>query len=241
MAMCVLTRYLLQKLFGPKVAHITGDGTPLYLDLPSNIVGSLLMGWFGVVFKASICSLSDLLAIGLTTGFLGSLTTFSGWNQKMLDLAADGKWVISIVGYIIGMALVYFSIGFGVSTAKGFKWLLLRLVMQNSVDWKVAGYKRQLYALFAFLLMLGLLWAASGVLLKINLDDDNSVAQLWLGCLVGPAGVWLRWFLARLNGRGLGRKKSMKWVPFGTLIANVLAACLMAALATTKKAVRILN
>ncbi|KAL5972397.1 hypothetical protein ACLOJK_041651 [Asimina triloba] len=30
-----------------------------------------------------------------------SLTTFSGWNQKMLDLAADGKWVISIVSYII--------------------------------------------------------------------------------------------------------------------------------------------
>jgi fluoride ion exporter CrcB/FEX len=45
---------------------------------------------------------SDHLAIGLTTGYLGSLTTFSGWNQKMLDLSVDGHWVFSFVGFLIG-------------------------------------------------------------------------------------------------------------------------------------------
>ncbi|TKY74302.1 hypothetical protein E2542_SST03062 [Spatholobus suberectus] len=34
----VLTRYLLQKLFGPGVAHVTSDQTILYVDLPSNMV-----------------------------------------------------------------------------------------------------------------------------------------------------------------------------------------------------------
>lgn len=34
----VLTRYLLQKLFGPGVGRVTSDQTILYLDLPSNIV-----------------------------------------------------------------------------------------------------------------------------------------------------------------------------------------------------------
>ena len=61
------------------------------------------MGWFGVVFKGEISKVSDFLAIGLTTGYLGSLTTFSGWNQKMLDLSIDGKWLFSILGFLIGM------------------------------------------------------------------------------------------------------------------------------------------
>jgi len=39
--MQVLTRYLLQKLFGPGVAHVTSDQTILYVDLPSNMVCSL--------------------------------------------------------------------------------------------------------------------------------------------------------------------------------------------------------
>ncbi|KAK9131789.1 hypothetical protein Scep_011317 [Stephania cephalantha] len=34
----VITRYLLQKLFGPSVSHVTSDHSALYLDLPSNVV-----------------------------------------------------------------------------------------------------------------------------------------------------------------------------------------------------------
>lgn len=65
-------------------------------------VGSFLMGWFGVVFKADIMKVSDQLAIGLSTGFLGSLTTFSGWNQKMLDLSVNGEWIFAVLGVVIG-------------------------------------------------------------------------------------------------------------------------------------------
>lgn len=60
------------------------------------------MGWLGVVFKGDIMKVSDQLAIGLTTGFLGSLTTFSGWNQKMLDLSVKGQWVFAVLGILIG-------------------------------------------------------------------------------------------------------------------------------------------
>lgn len=65
-------------------------------------VGSFLMGWLGIVYKRNISLFSDLLAIGLTTGFLGSLTTFSGWNQKMLELALKGKWALVVIGFSIG-------------------------------------------------------------------------------------------------------------------------------------------
>lgn len=65
-------------------------------------VGSFLMGWWGVVFKGDISKVSDYLVIGLNTGYLGSLTTFSGWNQKMLDLTVDGHWVLTFLGFFIG-------------------------------------------------------------------------------------------------------------------------------------------
>lgn len=61
-----------------------------------------MMGWFGVVFKEDISNVSEYLVIALTTGYLGSLTTFSGWNQKMLELSVDGKWLFSVLGFLIG-------------------------------------------------------------------------------------------------------------------------------------------
>ena len=60
------------------------------------------MGWLGVVFKPSLSHVSDFLAIGLSTGYLGSLTTFSGWNQQMVELSFEGRLVSSIVGFLIG-------------------------------------------------------------------------------------------------------------------------------------------
>ena len=65
------------------------------------------MGWFGVVFKVDIARVSDFLAIGLTTGYLGSLTTFSGWHQKMLELSVEGQWVSAILGFLIGKTRVF--------------------------------------------------------------------------------------------------------------------------------------
>ena len=68
-------------------------------------VGSFLMGWCGVVFKGDISQVSDILAIGLTTGYLGSLTTLSGWDQKMLDLSVNGHWVQAVLGFLTGNVL----------------------------------------------------------------------------------------------------------------------------------------
>ncbi|KAI9085221.1 hypothetical protein K1719_032744 [Acacia pycnantha] len=239
----VLTRYLLQKLFGPGVAGVTSDQTLLYLDLPSNMVGSFLMGWFGVVFKGDISRVSEHLAIAISTGYLGSLTTFSGWNQKMLELSVSGHWLFAALGFLIGLSLVAFSIIFGIETAKGFRWFLNKSSISNRYEkkWTVNSRKRQLGIMAVLAVVLGILWGVFGALAKIKFKHGGSAAQLWFSCMVGPVGVWIRWFLARLNGRGLGRSSHMKWIPFGTLIANVSAACLMAALATVKEAVNTRN
>uniref|UniRef100_M4DK91 Fluoride ion transporter CrcB n=1 Tax=Brassica campestris TaxID=3711 RepID=M4DK91_BRACM len=234
-----ITRYLLQKLFGPSVARVTSDGSILYLDLPSNMVGSFLMGWFGVVFKADITRVSEFLAIGLSTGYLGSLTTFSGWNQKMLDLSADGKWLYAVLGFLLGLFLASYSIILGVETAKGFRWLLDRRASSSSKErtsclLEVNTFKMHLVSMTLMVVLLVALLAVSATQLVKEFDKGTSEAQLWLGCLVAAPGVWLRWFLARLNGRGLGKDgQYLRWVPFGTVIANAAAASAMAALATT--------
>ncbi|KAL2339821.1 hypothetical protein Fmac_007761 [Flemingia macrophylla] len=238
----VLTRYLLQRLFGPGVAHVTSDESILYVDLPSNMIGSFLMGWFGVVFKGDISHVSEHLAIAITTGYLGSLTTFSGWNQKMLELSVSGHWLFATLGFAVGLLLVASSITFGIETAKGFRWLLNRLNMSSGksgskMNCKVDSYRSQLTVMVMFFVILGILWGVSGALVKDEFKRGGNAAQLWFACMVGPLGVWIRWFLARLNGLGLGREGLFKWIPFGTLMANVSAACIMAALATVKKAV----
>ncbi|KAJ8899576.1 hypothetical protein K2173_018550 [Erythroxylum novogranatense] len=234
----VLTRYLLQKLFGPGIAGVTSDHSPLYLDLPSNMVGSFLMGWLGFVFKGDISYVSTHLAIGLTTGYLGSLTTFSGWNQKMLDLSVNGQWVFSVVGILIGLFLAAYSIKFGVETAKWFRLLLEKLNKnRNCYTWRVDSWKRHLLVMVVLLLILALLLIVSGTQLKEDYNTNASGAQLWVACIVAAPGVWIRWFLARLNGRGLGKTGHFKWLPFGTLAANVSAAAIMAAISTLRKAV----
>ncbi|GMH00273.1 hypothetical protein Nepgr_002112 [Nepenthes gracilis] len=237
----VLTRYVLQKLFGPGRLGVTSSTSILYLDLPSNMVGSFLMGWFGVVFKGDISRRSDQLAIGLTTGYLGSLTTFSGWNQAMLNMSAKGHWVFTALGFLLSLLLCAHSIIVGVHTAKGFR-LLLRRLDNNGIrccrsEWKIGNYKCHLIFVLALTVSLVLLLTLSGILEKKEFKSSNSEAKLWLGCLVAPPGVWIRWWLSRLNGQGLGHWGRWKWIPFGTLIANVSAACIMAALATVMREV----
>ncbi|KAL5556484.1 hypothetical protein UlMin_038720 [Ulmus minor] len=123
----VLTRYLFQKLFGPRVAGVTSSHTLLYPDHPYNMVSSFLMGWWGVVFKGDISHISNFLAIGLTTGYLRSLTTFS-----------------NILIYFASLFLYAYSIIFGVKKTKGFGQLLEKRITNTNSNsrWRVDSFKR---------------------------------------------------------------------------------------------------
>lgn len=144
--------------------------------------------------------------------------------------------------FFAGLFLVAYSIIFGVETAKGFRLLLEKRLATKFVGsnriLRVDGCKSHVVVMAVLLLMLCAVWSVSGVYVRDEFREENGEAQLWLACIVGPFGVWMRWFLARLNGRGLGKAGFLKWIPFGTLVANVSAACLMASLSTIQKAVR---
>ncbi|KAI3728008.1 hypothetical protein L6452_16633 [Arctium lappa] len=198
----VLTRYLLENLFGPEVVGATSDQSYMYVDLAPNMVGSFLMGWFGAVYKGDISKFSPEIAVGLTTGYLGSLTIFSGWNQKMLELSVDGNWVFSVLGFLLGLSLVASSFVFGVETAKGFKWTFNRTNLSSKF-----GFSEQYKSLVARLYN-RTKWCMDQILFsttqrtRLRKDREDEI-----------------------------------WMPFGTLIANIVSACIMAAMATMKKAV----
>ncbi|XP_006662077.1 uncharacterized protein LOC102715793 [Oryza brachyantha] len=242
----VFTRYGLQKLFGPGCLALTSDQSPLYLDLPSNMLGSFLMGWFGIIFKADIRHISDHLIVGITTGYMGSLTTFSGWNQKMVSLSSRGHWVYAVAGIVLGMFIVNESITVGAETGERLRAWILKCIREKSSigsrcdweHWRVDTRTKHFVLLAVMLTLLSLIWILSIVLAIVKVHSLADGAVLWLGCSVAPPGVWLRWYLARLNGGGIGvgKQRHLKWLPVGTLAANVLAAAIMAALAVTAKA-----
>lgn len=53
--------------------------------------------------------------------------------------------------------------------------------------------------------------------------------QMWMTCLLSPFGAILRWRISDLNKRNLRWAGSFMWLPWGTFIANILAAVISAA------------
>ena len=98
--------------------------------------------------------------------------------------------------------------------------------LSSSVESSGRWARSHLFAIFLhqalpFVLVVGLLvfyGIADGVL------GIQFYKELWAGCLLTPVGVHLRWKLATLNGRGIGPNHRFDWVPWGTLICNVMAA-----------------
>ncbi|XP_031477857.1 uncharacterized protein LOC116248951 isoform X1 [Nymphaea colorata] len=218
----VLLRYRLQELFGPDIVKLTDVKSVLYTDLPANILGSFLMGWFGYVFKANIADVSEPLAVGLSTGLLGSLTTFSGWIQKMVNLATEGQWILCISGIILSVAATIGAFIIGICSAEPTGWILKR------ITGPVLTKRKRLHIALYWIIVIALC-----VVLLCLKFKPNERSKVLLACLFGPPGVWLRWFLGkRLNDKTFKSKQYIMWLPYGTLAANVGAVGIMAAVST---------
>ncbi|KAH9305831.1 hypothetical protein KI387_010235, partial [Taxus chinensis] len=215
----IFIRYALQIIFGPDVANVTNDHSALYIDLPSNMVGSFFMGWVGVVFKRKISLFSEALAIGLSTGLMGSITTFTSWIQKMVNLTTEGHWLSGIIGFLIGMELSQMSLALGIESAKLIAYVHGEVKKkQPRLKWAPTCeyYQHSLYGFIICMFIIGILWGGSIVLSVFEFRSHHK-KTLWIACMVGPFGVWIRWYLARLNGQGIGAKKTPEMVTTGNI------------------------
>jgi fluoride ion exporter CrcB/FEX len=156
--MGALLRLIIAQLFGEACANpgtvgwlsaaaplcVTKDGDTqqqggiVFADLPSNLLGSFLMGlWqdatvLGLAVPMAVAWLSPhnrfqtcgIIHKAFTTGFCGSLTTFSSWNSEMVvmiflpDKHRHTQIWSALFGYIIGTETAVGSFACGCSLAR---------------------------------------------------------------------------------------------------------------------------
>ena len=217
-------------------------GGALFIDLPANMFGSFLMGYFtghNVDWPVMPC-LSHAhpwqqdkgLHLGIRTALCGSFTTFSSWNSQMvlmMDGTANpylGSQVLSaLFGYILGYQAAASSFRAGRTLSA---WVhskrnpyifdsdLEKSELVEKRHYKHLGWLTPLIVFTLFALLICLYMAG---------DFYWGIAyyrQVWIACLASPIGTILRWKLGSYNGK-FG-------YPTGTFLANFLASILSAGL-----------
>ena len=114
------------------------EGGIIFADLPSNLLGSFIMGLFqdgivlGLAIPMAISFLSPqssfqtmtILHTAIKTGFCGSLTTFSSWNSEMVVLIfgtgtnLTSQVLQAFLGYVVGMETAVGSFSCGKALAR---------------------------------------------------------------------------------------------------------------------------
>jgi len=228
---------------------ITADGQTeqyggaLFIDLPANMLGSLLMGYFTGHYHMELPALPCMhhdhplqteegLHAGLKTALCGSFTTFSSWNSQMV-LMMDGtanpylgsQVLAALFGYIIGLQAAVTSFRVGRSLAACTHVKRNPHVFDSAMS-KMSLIPRWHHRHLSWITpVVVCILIALIICLYIAGDLYWGIAfyrQLWIACLSCPLGTILRWKLSTLNGR-LG-------YPTGTFMANFLASILSAGL-----------
>lgn len=87
--------------------------------LAANIIGGFLMGIFMAVIRGH-AFVPEVVRLGIATGFLGGLTTFSTFSGETVTLLADHEYLWSSVIIIAHVAGSIFATIFGIYTVKVF-------------------------------------------------------------------------------------------------------------------------
>lgn len=94
---------LLRFYLGRSIMKKWGRSFPLGTFL-INLSGSFLLGLFSA-WASWNNNISPVLRAGITTGFLGSYTTFSTFSYETIKLLEDGEFVTAF-GYLFGSILL---------------------------------------------------------------------------------------------------------------------------------------
>ena len=100
-----LFRYLITQL-STKLIGLSYTGT-----FCANIIGCFIIGYvFGITLQKAE-SISPVLKLFITTGFLGGLTTFSTFALESICFLKDGKWIhfaiYILASIILGLTAAY--------------------------------------------------------------------------------------------------------------------------------------
>lgn len=230
----VLTRVFLNSLFSSSGANITSRSSILFLDLPSNFLGTFLFA-FHKTFVRSV-PLHQTFNSAWSTGYAASVTTFASWNFQVTTILVRGQWLESLLVLLLGVSTATTAFILGTDLAN----LIISLYplsssstsgqpspTQQPLSCPAASQpdpltskqqnKQAVVALPVFLIFL--LFLAACILAAI-FDRSNSMRRtFWASATLAPPGALLRWRLATLNPR-------TPRFPLGTFFANMLGVIL---------------
>lgn len=224
-------------------------GGALFIDLPANIIGCLIMGYFTShpsykYWPAFPCLSHDhpwqndaSLHVGIRTGLCGSITTFSSWNTQMIvmmdgtGLVLGSQVLAALFGYIIGLqsSLYSFRAGrtLGAFTHARRNPHVFDTASRRKQEFNPRCHHKHLHwmtpaVLFIIVVAIIALFVAGDLYWNISYYRG-----LWIGALLSPIGAIARWRLAILNGK-VGIRGEF-WFPTGTILANFIG-CIISAI-----------
>lgn len=219
----------------------TYDGQSVTPLVWAQAVGCLVMGLaIGGTNQRSIETRYAPAYIMITTGFCGSVTTFSAWILDVFRAFGDQMHyerhglhnvmdALTQTAVTIGMSLV--SVAAGVALASVFSVeKAIQFVPGHS---ELRAHKSQrtqsTLALDLAMCVFGFaFWAASAILCGLYAPFRG----VTFGIVMGPPGAILRWYLSRLNSRSFSKRYS---IPLGTLAANLIATAVICAAFTSSR------
>ncbi|KAF8974502.1 CrcB-like protein-domain-containing protein [Flammula alnicola] len=201
------------------VALTTYDGQSIFPLAYAQAVGCLIMG-FGVRFKEPIGQYYGPLYTAITTGFCGSLTTFSGWQMDVFN-----AWINANQYKRGGLRDVSFVDGVGISTitlslsigslvfGHGIASMLAPSIPQPRFMARTARYSLSCIALLTY----------GATFLTYFLLPASFRHQATAALLFSFPGALTRYLLS------IALNRRFKALPAGTLMANALGTALLAA------------
>ncbi|SPO22196.1 uncharacterized protein UTRI_02206_B [Ustilago trichophora] len=237
------------------VALNTYDGQSVFPLVWAQAVGCLIMGLaIGAANRRAIEGRYPPAYIMITTGFCGSVTTFSKWMLDVFRAFGNQEhWhrhglhnvmdALTQTGVTLGMAIVSVAAGVALSEVINVESLIgaVRSGIHSSSHLPRSGDTQnekninpkepgQTLLLDTSMFLLGLLfWIASALLCGLY----PPFRRVTFGLILAPPGAILRWYLSRYNTHPLSKRYSL---PLGTLAANLLGTAIICAAFTASRA-----
>ena len=218
----VLIREGLALGLGPSHANILRNYDPLFLNLGGNMLGCWIQG----LIIPIAAFFSETMYASLTLGFCSAITTYCAWNQTIAALFYDGHVLRGAAALLLGLFAPYCAMLCGVFMGR----CLNAHCCQNYKSRPTTAGPTMSTSNVMSVVSVLVLGAVAAVAIAESVKTDRHghghplERRMFVAACLGPIGTLLRGLIARLNkdnGGFLG-------VPWGTLIANLLASILYA-------------
>lgn len=179
-----------------------------------NIVGSFVLGILVTLAPFQNKRTSFHVSPGITTGFCGSLTTWSSWQQtiSLYFLDENARFLDGLLCYVLGHAIFYLSYRGGIHMAE-FVLTGKKLKLEDENERSLV-LRSHAYLIFGAFFLVYLFLIVSIVAFPLN-------RHVFIGIFLGSWGAIIRHRLGKRNRTDGG-------IPYFTLLANVLGSIFVA-------------